>query len=147
MPDVRRDGVAPFFDQPPRETHAGLLLDRGLEEHDREHRSAAQLIDRLQRCGAPAVYRNAFRRWRDWAVANPTTFSHWYGRVAGRLALGLGNESVLEVGLTLHHTYGVPVIPGTAIKGVVRACARKRWALEPEVERILFGEVESAGYL
>ena len=37
-----------------------------------------------------------------------------------RLAIGLGNESVLETSMTLHHTYGFPYIPGQALKGAIR---------------------------
>ena len=38
-----------------------------------------------------------------------------------RFIVGLGNESIYETSLTLHHTYGIPYIPGSAIKGVVRS--------------------------
>ena len=38
-----------------------------------------------------------------------------------KLVIGLGNESVYETSLTLHHIYGIPYIPGSAIKGVVRS--------------------------
>ncbi len=37
-----------------------------------------------------------------------------------RLAIGLGNDHPFENGLTLHHTVGVPMIPGTTMKGLVR---------------------------
>lgn len=37
-----------------------------------------------------------------------------------RLIIGLGNESVYETSMTLHHIYGIPYIPGNAVKGVVR---------------------------
>lgn len=37
-----------------------------------------------------------------------------------RLIVGLGNESVYETSMTLHHVYGIPYIPGSAIKGVTR---------------------------
>lgn len=37
-----------------------------------------------------------------------------------RLIVGLGNESVYEISITLHHIYGFPYIPGSAIEGVVR---------------------------
>jgi len=37
-----------------------------------------------------------------------------------RLIVGLGNESVYETSMTLHHIYGIPYIPGQAVKGVVR---------------------------
>lgn len=38
-----------------------------------------------------------------------------------RLIVGLGNESVYETSMTLHHVYGIPYIPGQAVKGVVRS--------------------------
>ena len=38
-----------------------------------------------------------------------------------RLVVGLGNESVYEISITLHHIYGFPYIPGSAVKGVVRS--------------------------
>ena len=38
-----------------------------------------------------------------------------------RLIVGLGNESVYETSITLHYIYGIPYIPGSAIKGVVRS--------------------------
>ncbi len=38
-----------------------------------------------------------------------------------RLVVGLGSGSVLETSIKLHHIYGVPYIPASAIKGVLRA--------------------------
>lgn len=40
-----------------------------------------------------------------------------------RLVVGLGSESVLESSMTLHHLYGFPHIPATALKGIARAFA------------------------
>ncbi len=37
-----------------------------------------------------------------------------------RLVVGLGSEHVQETNMTLHHIYGIPYIPGSAVKGVVR---------------------------
>lgn len=37
------------------------------------------------------------------------------------LIVGLGSTSVLETSVRLHHIYGVPYIPSSAIKGVLRA--------------------------
>ncbi len=42
-------------------------------------------------------------------------------RTKSRLIVGLGSGSVLEVSIKLHHIYGVPYIPSSAIKGVLRA--------------------------
>jgi CRISPR-associated protein Cmr6 len=38
-----------------------------------------------------------------------------------RLIIGLGNESVYENGMTLHHIYGIPYIPASAVKGITRS--------------------------
>lgn len=38
-----------------------------------------------------------------------------------RMVVGLGNESVYETSMTLHHIYGFPYIPASSIKGVVRS--------------------------
>jgi CRISPR-associated protein Cmr6 len=66
----------------------------------------------------------------------------------GPLAVGLGNPSPYEVGLTLHHTYGVPYLPGSALKGLARRAALKQGMAEKdEAFRVLFGDVSSAGYV
>jgi len=41
-------------------------------------------------------------------------------KTASRLVIGLGAGHVLETSLTLHHIFGIPYIPGSALKGVVR---------------------------
>jgi len=44
-----------------------------------------------------------------------------------RLIIGLGTDSILETSLTLHKIFGIPYIPASALKGVVRAV--KFWNL------------------
>jgi CRISPR-associated protein Cmr6 len=41
-------------------------------------------------------------------------------KTSSRLVVGLGSGHVLETSLTLHHLFGIPYIPGSALKGVVR---------------------------
>lgn len=38
-----------------------------------------------------------------------------------RLVVGLGGTSVYETVMTLHHVYGIPYLPASAIKGIVRS--------------------------
>lgn len=38
-----------------------------------------------------------------------------------RVVVGLGTDSVYETGITLHHIYGFPYIPASAIKGITRS--------------------------
>jgi len=41
-------------------------------------------------------------------------------QVDWRLVVGLGGASVYETAMTLHHVYGIPYLPGSAVKGVTR---------------------------
>lgn len=41
-------------------------------------------------------------------------------RARTRLVVGLGGKGALEFGITLHHTTGLPIIPGSALKGAAR---------------------------
>jgi CRISPR-associated protein Cmr6 len=51
-------------------------------------------------------------------------------KTASRLVVGLGAGHVLETSLTLHHIFGIPYIPGSALKGVVRMV--NFWAIVSE---------------
>lgn len=45
----------------------------------------------------------------------------WHQSTNGRMVVGLGGTSVYETSITLHHIYGIPYIPASSIKGVVRS--------------------------
>lgn len=64
-----------------------------------------------------------------------------------RIIIGLGQESVREVSMTLHWIYGIPYIPGQAIKGAI-----SNWiAYEDEEQRSdanfkrIFGDEDNKG--
>ncbi len=66
-----------------------------------------------------------------------------------RVAVGLGRESVYEVGLTFHPVYGVPYIPGSTLKGLLShfvhdAVGQQRAEFQRggEGHRFLFGTTE-----
>jgi len=50
------------------------------------------------------------------------------------LAIGLGRKGVIEAGVRLSHSYGVPVIPGGAIKGALSSWVD--WRYSPPVEDV-----------
>jgi CRISPR-associated protein Cmr6 len=61
-----------------------------------------------------------------------------------RLIVGLGNEHVQETSMTLHHIYGIPYIPASAIKGVLHHLAEEKNDEEKKkVLRSIFGSEES----
>jgi len=72
--------------------------------------------DSPQRIAVSKDYRHAFDRWKA-SFLPPDYMSEL--TLAGRLLVGHGNSSPTEVGLTVHHTWGVPMIPGSALKGLL----------------------------
>lgn len=79
-----------------------------------------------------------YRRWQALLTAQKAT--QFDAPLEWRMVVGLGGESVLETDITLHHLYGIPFIPGSALKGLTRAfaSAQKEYAVpadKPEAER------------
>jgi CRISPR-associated protein Cmr6 len=88
-------------------------------------------LDQIVGVKIPPVYRTAFERWKAAVESRCCTAQV---AVESRLLVGLGNHSPLEIGFSLHHTYGVPYLPGSALKGVLNhwaaerlSAADKRW--------------------
>jgi CRISPR-associated protein Cmr6 len=135
--------------------HAGLLLDRGfkiwakdavkqngqivVEQHNNE---AHKLHEKAAKITASSLYQQAYKNWEQIHMAQPDNSKVWIGELPGRMYLGMGEASPLEAGITLHHTYGVPYIPGSAIKGVVSHYAHEI-GLEENIREILFGKEAS----
>lgn len=66
---------------------------------------------------APDDYQTAFARWKaSFTAADDVTVEV---AAASRLLVGHGLGSATDVGLTLHRTWGVPLIPGSALKGLL----------------------------
>lgn len=62
-------------------------------------------------------YSRSYTRWeKSFSAPGDRVFKL---ELASRLLIGHGNGSATDVGLTVHHTWGVPVIPGSALKGLV----------------------------
>ncbi len=129
-------------------TNAGLWLDkfiRDQKEDDQEDRR--DLVRQVAEIAVPSQYRHWFERWKRTLLDAGAQLRK--AEVMGRMVLGLGDESVLETSVTLHHTYGVPYIPGSALKGVAACFARQHlgdeWAPGAEAYKIVFGDTEAAG--
>ena len=113
--------------------HAGLLLASYLKLAGDKGESKRQLHEEAIQAARNArdIYSKAFARWRQHTAGAERNLT-----VRGRLVIGLGTESVLETGLTLHHTYGTPLIPGSALKGLAAHYCDQVWGpLDPEFRR------------
>ena len=64
------------------------------------------------------LYDDFYKRLKDfWNSIKAETFEL---TTKSRLVIGLGDESVYETSIKLHRNYGVPYIPGSALKGVAK---------------------------
>lgn len=67
--------------------------------------------------GVPRGYAAAYARWLTSLREGDSRA--YLVQLTSRLLLGHGNAAPTEVGLTVHHTWGVPIIPGSALKGLL----------------------------
>ena len=65
-------------------------------------------------------------------------------KLSWRLSVDLGAASVYETSINLHRNYGVPVVPGSAVKGVTRHYASTIKIAKPLFEQI-FGDINRKG--
>ena len=63
-----------------------------------------------------------------------------------RLLAGLGYKNGAEVGLTIHPLYGFPYLPGSSVKGLVRAWAAQQGADAAAMTRIFGSANPSEGH-
>ncbi len=124
----------------------GLAMDRLLAYGD--VRGSLELVRELaDRSALPADYSaqaELFAAWQArWhAQAHALAATTFYAAPEWRVVVGLGTHKVLDGGITLHHTYGAPIMPASALKGVTRLYAE--CVAKAPAERIvtLFGEAE-----
>lgn len=117
---LMREALRPLYRQA-NDAHPGLLIQRGFEEHSEENKEAkTKHIQRICKTQPTDFYRNAYQRWRT-MTANQLRFRQLTLELDGRLLIGLTGGGMLETGCAIHHVYGMPYIPGSSLKGVVRA--------------------------
>lgn len=96
-----------------------------------------------------ALVRSIYHRWLNMTTA--TGDVHFSAMTDWHMVVGLGGETVLETDLTLHHLYGFPYIPGSALKGLTRAYAAGEVYPSTKIEndnaelQRIFGTQEKAG--
>lgn len=143
-------------------THPGLWLDKFIQTTDKEDTEAkAVLVRQATEIAEPSAYRAFFERYKQSLVRAPGPVYVAEGESLGRFVVGLGAASVLETAITLHRTYGVPYIPGSALKGLASSYAatrledQEKWSRKFEsgktergdYQRALFGDTEQSGLI
>jgi len=114
MRDVIRQGIK---DQPASNFgHAyDLLAPPPLEPGKPDVVERDKWIDRCLQVPEPQDYVSFYQRWSG-SFAGAETYE---ATAKTRLLVGHGSPSGSDVGLTVHRPWGVPVLPGSALKGLV----------------------------
>ena len=108
----------------PLPDHAGLCYQRAapLRSSDGKFDSdrARPFFDHLESLKPDASYNDAQQRWQESfkAAIGAKRALLWSVIAETRLLIGHGNPAPTEVGLTLGHTFGMPVLPGSGLKGL-----------------------------
>lgn len=124
--------------------NAGLLLQRGLSQWDKDDKSAKEdLIERIGRISCPDLYNQAYQRWLK-ITSDNSRYAFTAAKIVGRLYTGLSSATALETGISTHHTYGMPMLAGSSIKGAVANYA-EQIELPENIRRMLFGDENNAG--
>jgi CRISPR-associated protein Cmr6 len=146
--------------------HPGLWWDKFVEsaevgapkeKEENAESIKSQHIQSLENLEIPRGYQEAFERWETGLENNPHVLSVT-AEAQSRTILGLGEKSLLEVGMRFHHTWGIPFIPGSALKGLAAATAHQLvetdgWKKETPTSTIgkyhkyLFGDTSQAGII
>ncbi|HNC87023.1 MAG TPA: type III-B CRISPR module RAMP protein Cmr6 [Agitococcus sp.] len=131
--------------------HAGLLLTRGLTTHEgsqnekedtnNQKKCKERLVTRTTNTVPSKLYQHAFARWQG-LTSQKDNFGHLTATLSGRLMMGLSTGGAVETGVSTHHTYGMPMIAGSSVKGVTRTYAESI-KLDPKYIAVLFGVDES----
>lgn len=131
-----------------------LLLTRyapHLKEKSGENSKAERFIrETFANIALPDAYRAGFERWQRATLPDGRFRRVLRFKTEAPVLCGLGETTPLENGLALHPTYGTPILPGSALKGVARAFARERlggdWSNGGQADQLLFGAAaEDAG--
>jgi CRISPR-associated protein Cmr6 len=153
----RRIALANIKSDTVKTANAGLWLNKFLgepstKEVDIKRKLVEGAIKQTTRSDNQDLYKEFFVRWEK--TLEDCGAKTRQAKVRGRLIVGLGAESVLETSIALHHTYGVPCIPGSALKGLARhfAEAKRVEGWNSEHSKIVFGNDKKsddavAGYI
>jgi len=96
--------------------HAYDVLDPKLKPDGKADPEARdKWLERCEQILVSPDYALPYRRWKD---SFGTEAETRVVEAKSRILIGHGNPSGSDVGLTVHHTWGVPILPGSALKGL-----------------------------
>ena len=120
----------------------GLLIQRGLRVWDSTDKAKADkkdLIDVITNLKPSDLYQLAFDRWLL-QTQQKQNFAALPATIDGRLMTGLALGGTLETGVTTQHSYGMPMLAGSSVKGAVRAYAENLFSQKDADGKVILDE-------
>ena len=117
----------------------------------KDEKAKAELVDQLTKAiREPAIYNQYFREvWQPNLQKSGAKCRK--AKVKNRLSVNLGSESVLETSISLHRLWGIPFIPGSALKGLVSHFLQyyggDDWKKESDKYVVVLGNQDNAGFI
>lgn len=142
MTEFRRQALASCT--PQKDSNVGLWLDKFLLD-DKEG-AKNNLIEQALTIQSSKVYDEFYKKWKAELTKRGAQCRE--AETLGRLAINLGADSTWENSIALNRTYGVPYIPGSALKGLAASYYRKHVEkLDAGLAADIFGVQENAGWV
>lgn len=129
----------------------GLVFERFAPDlssaRAQEAREKKAGLEMVRRCGQERELLQALLARRA-ALAKEHLVKSFTATTRSRLVVGLGRKGTYEVGLSFHRIYGVPYIPGSALKGIARSYASLvlgKAEKDPELQEVFGVAIELQG--
>jgi len=139
-----------------------LIFDKYMPIPEKDETKSNHVKDVARHSKMSDVYEDYFGNWRLKLDSLKSMNYHIASAaitVKGRMLIGVGEESTIETGISIHRTYGLPYIPGSALKGLAAAYAHKYLGPEDDLwkkgdkdgkgrgdaQEAVFGSTEQAG--
>lgn len=134
----------------PREAHAGLWYDKFCHqwreypwEIDSKINWIKTVTESQEEIGDEQLIRECAERFQHLVQQMPG-HQLWLARTVTRFVTGIGQSHPINNGFTWHPTLGIPYLPSSSLKGLVRHWVREQNRLDHEEEEQIFGsEVKS----
>lgn len=147
MIQLMRNGLMQLYNHS-SDPHAGLLMQRGLIKWEKDEKpKKAELIGKITAVQTRELYYLAFKRWLSVTYndgdhsndgknndkeSSKAHFANVSASIDGRLYAGLPLGGTLETGVSTQHSYGMPMIAGSSVKGAVRSYVERLFALRDD---------------
>jgi len=120
--------VRPLYkcnEEPKCNGHKGLWFDKFCDQWNDEWNLGDKKSEWAAKVTGPAGNQSQLTEYRDRMLGLIGDGDYLLFDAISNLISGLGRTNPIENGFVWHHTLGTPYIPGSSIKGAVRAWARE----------------------